>query len=153
MTLARIGFTGTRNADAITIAQKNWLQEFLGEVEEKYEVHHGGCTGGDELCHWLALGYDHEVVVHPPTNERFVMKKSTWDRPNVTVLQAYPYLERDRHIVDACAALLALPDGPYRAGSGTWYTIGQAIAAKKTVAICHPDGALEFPGSNIAGVV
>lgn len=130
----RCGFTGTRNG--MTDAQLAWLSEILPAGAP---VHHGGCVGADAQMHHHALSVGSPVTVHPPINPRLRMPHD----PRALWLPEKEYLDRDRDIVDATDTLLATPDGPPRAGSGTWYTIGYAVNAGKPVHICFPDGTVE----------
>ncbi|QGJ87931.1 hypothetical protein SEA_KILLIGREW_36 [Mycobacterium phage Killigrew] len=136
-----LGITGTRNP--ISEEQRAWLGLAIAEAER---VHHGACVNADEDSHDLALEYGAEIVVHPPTNERLMMPREKWYiRDRISVRPAKPYNVRNRDIVSECDELLALPDGPYRQGSGTWNTIGFALDARKPVTIVYPDGRLERP--------
>lgn len=131
-----LGMTGTRNP--LTDAQQAWLAE---QVAGAARFHHGACVNADADGHQAAIAAGVDIVVHPPVDERLMMPRDDvglW-------LPAKPYLDRNRDIVDACDHLIALPDGPPRPKSGTWYTVRYAADAGKDVVICFPDGTL-VPG-------
>lgn len=133
-----IGFTGTRRQ--LTEAQRSWLRRYLHDNDDRIdEFHHGACVGADETAHHEARNCGIDVVVHPPDNTRLRMDLD----PDAVWLPAKPYLDRDRDIVDSADALIALPDGPERGASGTWYTVRYAARVGVPVTICYPDGTLE----------
>ena len=135
-----LGMTGTRNP--ISYEQYVWLHLMVSE--ECDVLHHGACVGADEESHDAAVAYGQDIIVHPPTNERLMMAREKWRTPLVAaVMPAKDYLDRNRDIVDASEKLIALPDGPERRGSGTWYTINYAVRKGKPVSICYPDGSVE----------
>ena len=74
------------------------------------------------------------VIAHPPIKTDLL---STFDG-NDRVLPAKDYLARDRDIAEACDVLLACPDGPRHANSGTWYTIDYATKLLRTVHVILP---------------
>lgn len=132
--LLRLGFTGTRNEPSEI--QKDWLWR---EIVAYGELHHGACVGADACAHEAALSARIPIIVHPPTNTRLRMaydSAATW-------LPACHYLERNRQIVDATDEMIALPDGPEHARSGTWATVRHAVIIGRRVTICYPDGQVE----------
>lgn len=140
-----LGFTGTRNEP--TDEQLKWLRATF-VVGLPSELHHGACIGADAQAHWQALnclGGRIQIVVHPPDNQSRMMPMNKILSPfgGIAVLSPKPYLDRNRDIVDACDKLIALPDGPERPKSGTWYTVRYAMKMSKPVWICYPDGTLE----------
>jgi predicted Rossmann fold nucleotide-binding protein DprA/Smf involved in DNA uptake len=140
-----LGFTGTR--DIVTGAQLRWLYGFLddsvseGEIEA---VHHGACVGADFEMHTACLERGIAVVVHPPIKTAFLAVECIKQGlSGVTVLPAEPYLNRDRAIVGASSALVALPSKVESAGGGTWYTVNYAARLGKPAVIVHPSGEVE----------
>ena len=135
-----LGVTGSRNG--ITDAQRGWLSTRVGFADV---LHHGACIGADEDSHYTALELGVFIVVHPPIKDKYLMYLGydiPDDHPGVLWRAAKEYLARDRDIVDETERLIALPDGPERRGSGTWYTINYARNAGKDVDICFPSGKL-----------
>lgn len=135
----QIGFTGTRQR--LTDAQLSWLWQ---QFDSRAELHHGACIGADCDAHDAAIDNGASIVIHPPVNERLMMDlQPYYADPTVTVLSPKPYLTRNRDIVDTAGVLLAVPDGPERPKSGTWYTIRYAMSLNKRITICYPDGSVE----------
>lgn len=144
----RWGFTGTRKGG--TAAQLEWLHSML---VERSELHHGGCVGADEEAHrWAMMIGGYHVVIHPPKDKSLAMSLDFLLRTNANtrglpnscyVMPSADYLSRDRAIVEQTVGLLALPGGPPRPKSGTWYTIRYARDQGKPVHICYPDGEVE----------
>jgi hypothetical protein len=135
-----LGFTGSRHR--VTSDQIRWMGEQLADATE---LHHGACVCADEIAHKTAvrvLTGRINVVVHPPTDGRWMMEPD-WNHPNVTLLPHKHYHARNRDIVHASDRLIALPLSPERIGGGTWYTVNYATG-KIPVAICYPDGTLEY---------
>lgn len=143
-----MGFTGTRNAPSGK--QLSWLANQIREVEA---LHHGACVGADACAHIFGLLFGVPIVVHPPVDTKLIDTKAVTSTSDlVTLLPAKPYHDRNRDIVDACDQLIALPNGPQRPHSGTWYTVGYATGENQVetahrrvvpVTICYPDGTLE----------
>lgn len=82
----------------------------------------------DQRVHDMAIKLKMRVVVHPPTDKKHYAKLA-YLNPLVTMSPSYPYLKRNRDIVDASELVLAVPKDPVREefrGSGTWYTIRYA---------------------------
>jgi hypothetical protein len=79
-----------------------------------------------------------ETIVHPPSDP----KLRAWCRGD-EIHDPKPYLERNADIIDACDWLLAMPDGPERKGSGTWWTINHAADIGRFVLIVFPDGGVD----------
>lgn len=134
-----LGMTGTRNE--LTYEQFVWLSLVVNDCGQ---LHHGACVGADETAHDIAVQSGAVIVVHPPTDERLMMPSYKWsERECIYVMQAKPYLERNRDIVADTDRMIALPDGPERPTGGTWYTVRHALSVGKGVTICYPDGAVE----------
>ncbi|AII28221.1 hypothetical protein VC74_gp49 [Mycobacterium phage Sparky] len=129
-----IGFTGTRKG--LTPQQQDWLR---ATVAFGGDFHHGACVGADEMLHFYAKEAGCAIIVHPPINARLRM---SYD-PYATWMPAKDYLARDRDIVDSSKMLIACPDGPERAQSGTWYTVRYAIKSGVPVTICYPNGSVD----------
>jgi hypothetical protein len=129
-----LGVSGSRMG--ITTAQHRWLENKIRLADE---VHHGACTGADEESHRIALDHGKTVVVHPPTDSRYMMAPD-WNHDNVTVLVHKPYHMRDRAIVARTDLLAATPNTAPRPRSGTWYTVGYALDGHRPVEVCYPDG-------------
>lgn len=135
-----LGMTGTRNP--LSCEQLTWLQMMVST--ECDVLHHGACVNADEDSHDVAIRYGKGIVIHPPTNERLMMPRWKFTQRNdIQVMHPKPYNSRNLDIVNDSDRLIALPDGPYRRGSGTWNTIGFAEAAGKRVTICYPDGTID----------
>lgn len=139
------GFTGTRNEP--TDAQLIWLKAMF-IVSLPTELHHGACVGADAWAHRLALqtlAGRIQITVHPPVKQALMMPINKILSPfgGIAILGPKPYLARNRDIVNAAEKLIALPDGPERPKSGTWYTINYATENGVPVWICYPDGELE----------
>jgi hypothetical protein len=143
-----LGFTGTR--DGITEAQSHWLTMVFDELQID-ELHHGACVEADHASHVLAAERGIRIIVHPPVKTKFMCQHCVQPgQPNVVVLPAKPYLNRDRDIADVCEGLIATPKNREPQGinlggiGGTWYTIQWAsVRLNKPVMICYPDGEVE----------
>lgn len=141
-----IGFTGTR--EDITEAQKAWLTNTFDALQID-QLHHGACTGADAFAHDLAVERNIPVVVHPPIKTNFLAAQCLIPRPNVVVLPAKPYLNRNKDIVGCSNGMIALPknhepQNNMEPSGGTWYTVRFAQErANKPVMICYPDGEVE----------
>lgn len=144
-----LGVTGTR--EAITAAQRNWLNQKIRGLGIA-ELHHGACVGADLEAHVIAADYGAPIVVHPPVDQKLAAAECLKrGMPGITVLPAEPYHKRNRAIVAASDLLLALPNSPYRARSGTWYTVLHAtgrvdehvLKRAIPVHICYPNGRTE----------
>lgn len=132
-----IAVTATRTF--LTQAQKDWMSETLDALQPT-TLHHGGCTGGDEYAHKLALHKGiSRIVVHPPIKTDYMMTPD-WNHPNVVVLPADDYHSRDRTMVLASNLVLGAPNTEHRPHSGTWYTLDFAKKVRRHRIICMPDG-------------
>lgn len=130
-----LGFTGTRKG--LTALQRAALTLRLADLLPA-EVHHGDCQGADEALHRLAGQMLIPVVVHPPVKPDL----RAWC-PSPRILPEKDYLERDRDIAEAAGLLIACPDGPERAKSGTWYTVRYARKLGTPVTVLYPDGRVD----------
>lgn len=118
--MIRVGFTGTRQG--MTDEQKAALDRLFSELEhDAVEFHHGDCIGADEEAHELAENYDFTIEIHPPDDDSKRAFCYT-----LVIHEPKPYLERNRHIVDATEVLVACPNGQEQLRSGTWSTVRYA---------------------------
>jgi hypothetical protein len=141
-----LGFTGSRNRP--TPKQLAWLDLYFFDRDVDV-LHHGACVGSDLAAHRMALDYAVPVVVHPPIKDGYLAEECLFVPPpptkhQVTVLERKHYHARNRDIVHAADRLIALPDGPRRPHSGTWYTIDYAVGQHFRVQTCFPDGHVEL---------
>lgn len=135
----KIGFTGTRRLDQVSDERKQNLRECLAGIAGRsvyasvIDFHHGDCVGADAFAHEIALGLEMAITIHPPLNtkHRAFSQGYTFLRP------PDEYLKRNRHIVDECETLIALPRDPkvHQIRSGTWSTIRYARSRRKRVLI------------------
>lgn len=143
MTL-ELGFTGTRTP--ITLEQRSGIhRELVTRLEVGSALHHGCCVGADFEAHKLAWAMGWHIVAHPPTNPKFrawVERTDFWDPDTDILLPELDYIERNHQIVDTATHLIAVPDGPERARSGTWATVRYARDKGVPVTIIMPDGAI-----------
>ena len=124
----RVGVTGGRNIDLLTKAFPARVEAFKAELQLAFEngaheLHHGGCTGVDELAHTMAIEAGVAVVVHPPKDTKHEGKYegALWVRPRLD------YLVRNREIVLESDLLIALPTSRTEVlRSGSWATIRYA---------------------------
>lgn len=114
----RIGTTGARTKRPEDVCQR--FRELLTEWGAT-ELHHGDCVGWDKQAHDIAVSLGITTVAHPPDNSKMrAFCCADYVRP------ALPYLERNREIVLSTVKMIAAPDGPEVARSGTWSTIRTA---------------------------
>lgn len=136
-----LGFTGTRNP--ISKHQIKYLWEFLDNNTDSIEgVHHGACMGGDAEMHEAALVRGIPLHVHPPVNEEWMERFCLIPGNGVTLYAPKPYQTRDRDIVAASDAMLAMPEKAEGIG-GTWYTVDYAVRQRTPVTIVYSDGRVE----------
>ncbi len=110
------GFTGSQ--DGISEKQCKELERLF----KKYTVtilHHGCCTGADEQAHNIARKLGILITGHPPENQS-KLSQCIYDCD--FVIDARPYLDRNRDIVDDCEMLFVGPSKPEYLRSGTWST-------------------------------
>ena len=127
--------------------QKVQVVELLREYEVT-EIHHGGCKGADAefdtICHAECIGVHPRsqfvIVVHPSDVKGMhglVMQPCT-------LLEEYPPLERNHHIVDAVELMIATPGGMHEMlRSGTWACIRYARRRHRDTYIVWPDGSVK----------
>lgn len=142
----RVGFTGTRQE--LTTDQHHALCELvkrLNAADEITEWRHGACVGADcesvdVVRQWAPNA---QRIAHPPTN-RSMISRQALDLSHV-ILDALPYLERNKAIVEALVdggdVLIACPKGEEEVrGSGTWHTIRHARRLGRHIIIVWPNG-------------
>ena len=124
-----IGFTGTRNMDAVLNNRIESLAACLFEFgdEEPFIFHHGDCVGADAYAHSIVLQIPNaKIHVHPPSNARLRAGcRSHYEE------EPLPYMDRNKQIVKSAGLMLALPTDPEREvlRSGTWATVRAARKA------------------------
>ena len=127
----KVGFTGTQHG--MSLWQQEQLRNLLLEPTFT-EFYHGDCIGADNQAHTIALSSGLQIVVHPPTDDRkraFVAEGE--------LLPQYPYLERNKHIVEACDLLIAAPKTLEEiVRSGTWSTVRYARRIGRKYIILEP---------------
>jgi len=129
----KVGFTGTHTG--MTAKQIRTLRDTLRALKRD-EFHHGDCIGADAEAHDIAVALGFEPFIHPPINP---LKRAY--KTAKLVAPPYPYLERNRHIVDACGMLLACPSNMIMTvRSGTWSTVRYAVKKGRCHIIIFPDG-------------
>lgn len=132
----KVGFTGTQIG--VTQPQLEVLRDMLSLPRTGDQFHHGDCIGADADAAWVASSFGYWVVAHPPTDPI----KRAFSKYNNEILPEYPYLTRNRHIVDACDQLIATPKQMFEElRSGTWATVRYAEGKIKVV-IIYPDGSV-----------
>lgn len=115
-----VGVTGSRFARPPATIDR--LRAYLIEWGAT-EIHHGDCQGFDAQAHELAIEMGLRTVAHPPIDPRL----RAWKAADA-VLEPKPYLDRNKDIVCSVDRMIAAPDGPERARSGTWATVRFAKA-------------------------
>lgn len=151
--IIRIGFTGTR--DGMTAAQMTAVHDYLAYVRlasdwddiERYEFHHGDCTGSDAQGHVIATVLRFRTVAHPPVNG----KLRAWCKAD-EIRPARDYLSRDWDITRDTGELIATPKdfSPRPRPGGTWTTTGYAVQLGRPATVFLPDGS-KRPGREFFG--
>lgn len=141
-----IGFTGTRYG--MTYKQKREVLRFLEDREDlpEYKVHHGDCIGADAQFHDFAKIFGFKIIIHPPQDDSKRAFCGIHDNdPDIEILPAKAYLDRNRDIVYQSDFLIAAVEGPEEKStrSGTWYTIRQAAKREVNTLIVYPDGTID----------
>lgn len=157
-----IGFTGTQSG--MTLWQKEQLLIRLRDLGCT-EFVHGDCIGADEEANTIAYALGIQFfTIHPPLHDykrAYCFNKKKMYPPTmqwvtlptlksmgnellvtdikVKWMEPYPYLTRNKHIVDSVSLILACPK-EYRMSirSGTWSTIRYAWKLKKDIIIIPP---------------
>jgi hypothetical protein len=126
----KLGFTGSQETPtpAQIKSAKKWVMS-----QTYIEGHHGDCIGSDAAFHLICRAVGIRIVVHPPvikTKRAFLVGDETRALAD--------YLPRNRNIVHATAALLAMPSGPETQRSGTWSTVRYARGLRKEHKLKYP---------------
>lgn len=129
-----MGITGTQSG--ITPKQRKIVEKILALPKIK-EIHHGDCIGADTNIHEIYKNVNNgKIIIHPPDND----KKRAYNDGD-TIHRPYPYLTRNRHIVNESNVLLACPkECEETVRSGTWATIRYARKLGRKVYIIYPNG-------------
>ena len=136
----KVGFTGTQND--LSVAQFDLLLLVMQELEDMTEAHHGDCVGADATFSAMVDEiYPNTIVhLHPPT----VSSKRANCRYD-EIEEAYSYLTRNKHIVDATDLLIACPKtNEEELRSGTWATVRYARKVGKPVVILWNNGKYDY---------
>lgn len=136
----KLGFTGTNRG--MGPSQRTELEALLKKLKEEGfdEFHHGLCIGADEQAAILAKSLGYRVVAHPglardPTNTQY---RSQWAGSDET-LEAKPFLERDREMVDITERTVATPLTRNEiVRSGTWTTVRYARTLGRVIDLILP---------------
>jgi hypothetical protein len=137
------GETGTRDgATRLQLASVGWLWS-------RYHItglRDGDCVGVDAQLYHMARAMNLDVVIHPPTNDKFRAFCGAYDT-QTTILPEKGYYERDRDLVNASAVMVACPKQLLELGKmqgGTWYTINYTRKLKLPLAIAWPNGFISY---------
>jgi hypothetical protein len=140
-----LGFTGSR--EGLTKPQHQalvgLLDAFITEQaattpDSVPQFHHGDCVGADAASGDAAHEAGYAIHIHPPNIG--TLRAYCSNRYPATVYDAFPYLVRNKNIVDNTDILVATPNGPETTRSGTWSTIRYARKKSKEIWIVYPDG-------------
>jgi hypothetical protein len=114
----------------MTQGQKDTLAFTLDILYQKgfRRFRHGDCIGADEQAACIAKDVGFYLICHPghpkDPNET---KYRAFTNFNDEVLESFPFLKRDQHIVDGSGVLVAAPYQDYEVRrSGTWTTVRYA---------------------------
>lgn len=130
----KVGFTGTQRG--MSAAQR---AELRAQLVGATELHHGDCIGADAEAHAIAQSLGIRIVIHPPE----ISAKRAFCKGAAVTYLPLPYLERNRHIVNLTARLIAAPKtAEEELRSGTWATVRYARQRRRPVTILFPMGLL-----------
>lgn len=142
--MIHIGFTGTRHG--MTPQQMAIVSYVIGRIvvahvgRVPFTAHHGDCVGADAQFHDLCRQRDFRVVSHPPTDQTH--------RAHKVVDESWPpapYLRRNRAIVNVSQFMIATPaEATEQTRGGTWSTVRYARKCDRPLALCLPDGRVEW---------
>jgi hypothetical protein len=141
-----LGFTGTQVGmnEAQLEAVWNELRHYKATGYRAF--HHGDCIGADMEAATLANVLGYKIVCHPPDNPA----KRGYFWGNDEILDEFPYLVRNQHIVRDSAFVIATPKEQKEIDrSGTWATIRQA-RSRTEAHVITPDGLLEVQDKSYA---
>ncbi len=135
--MSSFGFTGS--SKKVPEPQSAWLAVVLEQLKSQgYTTQHNGdCIEADALAFKLWKNLGGEVIGHPPSDS----KKRAFCKFDC-VMPVAPYLERNKHIVDASKLLVACPDGHEVLRSGVWATVRYARKKGIHIVIVYPDGSV-----------
>jgi len=137
----KLGITGSRYG-----FNENQFDNFYDIIEKLkltfniIEFHHGVCKGIDEQSHFIIrdLIIDCKIIGHSPENQSFISLKAFKDLD--IKYHKYPYLIRNKNIVDKVDLLIAIPNtNDEIIRSGTWSTIRYAKKKNKKIIIIYPN--------------
>ena len=144
MVTAVIGVTGTREQLSAAAIRRLWrtVQTFgfqLDALEITGELHHGDCSGADNVANVMATILQWRRVSHPCTGTA-----AAW-RAHCDVDKEMPAkepLDRNQDIVNVVDELIALPQLTEERSprSGTWATIRMARRRGIPITIIYQDG-------------
>ena len=146
--MTNIGFTGSR--EGMTKAQYEALSALLNAFiteqaaitpDDVPQFHHGDCVGADALSGDAAHDAGYAIHIHPPSIG--TLRAYCANRYPATVRDAFPYLVRNKNIVDSTDILMAAPNAPETTRSGTWSTVRYARKKSKEIWIVYPNGKVE----------
>jgi hypothetical protein len=135
-----VGFTGTR--EGMTVLQSAGVLQLLKGMWDGglRKARHGMCVGADEDFHRLARSVGFYMIGHPgtrPDGQCFTRAAITCQEKR----ESFPFVARDRHIVQECLVLIACPRGyAEEQRSGTWATVRWARKKNRHLYIVQPDG-------------
>jgi hypothetical protein len=102
-------------------------------------LHHGMCYGSDDQASRIAARLGWYTIGHPGYGKAGTANfHGHADR----ILDAFPYLTRNQHIVEAADLVIATPSGAEVVRSGTWATVRYARKCEKQLIVIQPDGTL-----------
>jgi hypothetical protein len=134
----RVGVTGTQ--EGATKAQLCTVYRLLLRQGD-FELHYGDCIGVDTQVFYLAKSLNARTVCHPPSKSA----KRSFTKADESRLE-YPYLVRNKHIVDSVEKLIVVPKTfEEELRSGTWSTYRYAFLKGTKILLVTPDGVLHKP--------
>ena len=143
-----VGFTGTR--EAVTPIQATILREQLYRlnfVKRRMVGHSGDCINADALFHGIAKEFGWYTIGHIPRVEA-LRAYCVYDEER----EPTNYQERNRQIVHASQAMIAVPNTMReKPNGGTWFTIRYARRLNKPLLIIWPDGTKTREGGPLRG--
>lgn len=134
MSSINVGFTGTSHHDGMNDFQHDSVERLLKWLHPK-KVHHGDCVGADYHFDVITKRLGIYRVLHPPTDDK---KRAFCKTEEERV--PYPYLVRNKHIVNETKVLIATPKETEEVlRSGTWSTIRYARKLNRAIALVLPN--------------
>lgn len=129
-----IGVTGSR------LGATEYQLDTFKHIIDRLNIdvfHHGMCKGVDKICSDIVRlqSPDTYIIAHPPLIDTYIAENVIYDK----LEDKYEYLERNKHIVDNCNLLIALPNtDKEQLRSGTFSTIRYAKKKGMKVIIIYP---------------